>query len=148
MGINPQAYKVTAFALSLFFAGMVGSMYGYYQAFVLPDNAFFPFNDIRMVATTLVGGRGLFLGPILGAAILIPMTEFFVTFLGSSELNGLALGALIVIVAKCKPDGILGRRPFYLGRWAIQVRGRGGPASGSAPSTLGGVGFGRSVSKD
>lgn len=148
MGINTLAYKSMAFAISLFFAGAVGSIFVYYQAYVFPDGAFSPLTDIRMIAITILGGRGTLLGPLLGAAVIIPMTEVFVTFLGSNELNGVALGALIVLIVKFKPDGILGRRPLRIGPWTIRVRRGGGPVSGGTLGKPRVVGVGRSVSKN
>ncbi len=148
MGINTLAYKSAAFAISLFFAGAVGSIFVYYQAYVFPDGAFSTLTDIRMIAIALLGGRGTFLGPLLGAAVIVPMTEIFVTYLGSSELNGVALGLLIVLIVKFKPDGILGRRPLQIGRWTIRLPRGSGPLSARMLGKSKVVGVGRSVSEN
>jgi len=130
MGINTLAYKSLAFALSVFFSGAAGSVYAYYQAFVFPDGAFNFLIDVRMIIMTLLGGRGILLGPLLGAATIVPMTEFFNTFLGSTELNAVALGALLVFIIKFKPNGILGGKAIRLGGWGfIGMRGLSKPGS-------------------
>jgi branched-chain amino acid transport system permease protein len=119
MGINTLVYKSLAFAFSVFFTGAAGSIYAYYQAFVFPDGAFNFLIDVRMIIVALVGGRGTLFGPLLGAATIVPMTEFFNTFLGSTELNAVALGALLVIIIKFKPSGILGGKPIRLGHLSL-----------------------------
>jgi branched-chain amino acid transport system permease protein len=57
----------------------------------------------------VLGGIGTLWGPLAGAAILIPLTEFTRSYLGGSG-NGADLiiyGALIIFIALLKPEGVL-----------------------------------------
>ena len=47
-------------------------------------------------------------GPVIGAAIFIATNEFFVAQLGSSELNIVATGVLMILVLLFFPDGVIG----------------------------------------
>ena len=61
-----------------------------------------------MVLMSILGGKGTILGPIVGALVLIRVNEFFVSQFGSSELNIVGTGLILVVVLLFFPDGIVG----------------------------------------
>ena len=59
---------------------------------------------------TILGGVGTFLGPLLGAAVLIPLQEYTRAYLGSlgSGMDLIIFGALIILMMVKQPRGIMG----------------------------------------
>ncbi len=76
LGVNVPAYKIMAFAIGCFFAGMGGAFYAHFVRFLFP-----PTFDFLMATNILVynyvGGRGHFWGPVVGAAFLSWLPEVF-----------------------------------------------------------------------
>jgi branched-chain amino acid transport system permease protein len=76
LGVNVAAYKLLAFAVGCFFAGVAGAFYAHFVRFLFP-----PTFDFLMATNILVynyvGGRGHFWGPIVGAAFLSWLPEVF-----------------------------------------------------------------------
>jgi len=62
----------------------------------------------HMVLMSVLGGKGTVSGPVVGAILFIGINEFFVTKLGSSELNIVATGVLLAVVLLFFPAGIVG----------------------------------------
>lgn len=107
-GIPTNQYKILAFALSALFVGVVGAFWGYYLTYLRPTLFLTLLIASRIVLMAILGGKGTVLGPIVGAVILVAINEFFVTQLGSSELNIAATGVILVLVLVFFPAGIVG----------------------------------------
>jgi branched-chain amino acid transport system permease protein len=107
-GINTRKFKVMAFALSAFFPGVVGAIWGYSLAYLRPVIFLLIAIAARMVLMVIIGGRGTVAGPVLGAALLVALDEASVTIFGASELNLVITGALLVITLLFFPMGIVG----------------------------------------
>jgi branched-chain amino acid transport system permease protein len=76
LGVNVAAHKLLAFAVGCFFAGVGGAFYAHFIRFLFPPEFGF------LVATNIlvynfVGGRGHFVGPIVGATFLSLLSEPF-----------------------------------------------------------------------
>lgn len=74
VGVNLTQYKVLAFAISSFYAGIAGGLYAYYTSYVHPEH----FNimlSIEFIAMIIVGGMGTVLGSILGAVFITLVPE-------------------------------------------------------------------------
>jgi branched-chain amino acid transport system permease protein len=76
LGVNVAAHKLLAFAVGCFFAGVAGAFYAHFIRFLFPPEFGF------LVATNIlvynfVGGRGHFVGPIVGATFLSLLSEPF-----------------------------------------------------------------------
>ena len=61
-----------------------------------------------MVLMCILGGKGTVAGPIVGAILLIAFNEACVAFLGSSEINILGTGLIMVLTLMFFPNGIVG----------------------------------------
>ncbi len=107
-GINTRKYKMMAFALSAFFPGMVGAIWGYSLAYLRPIIFMLIAVAARMVLMAIIGGRGTVAGPVIGAIIVLGLDELSVTYLGASELNLTVTGALLVAALLFFPMGIVG----------------------------------------
>jgi branched-chain amino acid transport system permease protein len=108
VGINTLKYKIYAFMLSALIAAPVGTLYAQYILYVTPDGVFsFP-HSIKVAVMSIIGGSGTLLGPIIGAAILIPLEQILtVYFSGVYGLNLVIYGVLLIVVMRVIPRGIL-----------------------------------------
>jgi branched-chain amino acid transport system permease protein len=107
-GVPTRFYKILAFALSGFFIGMAGALWGYYLTYLSPVIFLSILVGAKFVLMTILGGRGTVAGPAIGAIIFIGANEFFVTWFGATELNIVATGLMLVLVLMFFPEGILG----------------------------------------
>ncbi|MCT7377698.1 branched-chain amino acid ABC transporter permease [Chelativorans salis] len=107
-GIDTRFYKVLAFAISAFFVGMAGAIWGEYITYLRPNIFLIILVAANMVLMCILGGKGTVAGPIVGAVVLIAFNEFSVTFFGSSEINLLITGLVMVLALKFFPAGIVG----------------------------------------
>lgn len=98
LGINITYYKILAFCMSSFFAGMAGAIYAQYTTFVSPDS--FTQNDsTTMLCMVILGGSGTLFGPILGAILLIFAPEIL-RFADMYRLIFVGVVMIIGILAK------------------------------------------------
>jgi len=104
VGINTIGYKVLAFSIGSFFAGITGGFYSHYISAISPDAFSFLFTIYILVYMT-VGGEKRFIGPILGAVVLTLLPEFlrplkaFVPFF---------FAAVLIAVIFFMPEGMAG----------------------------------------
>lgn len=69
MGISVFRYKLVAFGIGNFYAGVAGALFGHYVGFLTPEHFMF-FDGIWMLGMVVVGGMGYTMGPIFGATTL------------------------------------------------------------------------------
>lgn len=74
VGINITSYKVVAFAICSFFAGIAGGFYAPYLTLIAPGS-FTVAASIMVLLAVVVGGVGSFWGPVIGAALLTVLPE-------------------------------------------------------------------------
>ena len=105
MGIDITAYKVMAFAVGAFFAGIAGSFYAHYSSFIDPHT--FSFSEsISVLAMVVLGGMGSIRGAILGAVVLSMAPEILRDV---SEYRMIIFGLIMMIVMLVRPQGIMGK---------------------------------------
>jgi branched-chain amino acid transport system permease protein len=85
IGVNVTAYKVMAFTISSFFAGVAGSMYSYTMGYIHPEH-FTLLLSIQYLAMIIVGGLGTILGSIFGAVFIILVPELIKAVARASAL--------------------------------------------------------------
>lgn len=107
-GIDTRRFKLVAFALSAFFPGVVGAIWGYSLAYLRPVIFLIIAVAARMVLMAIVGGRGTVAGPVIGAILVVAFDEASITFFGANELNLVITGALLVLMLLFFPLGIVG----------------------------------------
>jgi branched-chain amino acid transport system permease protein len=108
MGLQTAQYKRVAWALSAIPLGIAGAIFGNMTGFIDPREVAFPTTtfNIFMVLMVLLGGKGTFWGPVVGAFVFHVIKEATWTyFLGWQYI---ALGLLIVITIVYFPQGIVG----------------------------------------
>lgn len=110
IGVNTRNYKTYAMVLSAALAACAGTVYAQYILYIDPFMMFSLDISIRIVLLTVLGGVGNIYGPIIGAAILIPLSESTRIILGGSGtgVDLMIFGAMILLVACFQPRGIIG----------------------------------------
>jgi len=76
LGVNIARYKLMAFMLGCFFAGVAGAFYAHFIRFLFPPEFGF-LMATNILVYNYVGGRGHFVGPIVGAVFLSLLSEPF-----------------------------------------------------------------------
>jgi branched-chain amino acid transport system permease protein len=107
LGVPTTAYKVAVLTLSAGFTGLAGGLYGIWFGNLDPIFVFSVVLGVNMVLMALLGGVRHLFGPLLGALIVAPSGEYFLTQHGESELHKLLSGALLVVVVLFLPDGVI-----------------------------------------
>ena len=113
VGINPISARTLAFTLAAVLTGIAGALYAYLNSYVNPDTFRF-LDSLRYLLMVILGGSGTVLGPLLGAAILTYIPEFFQKF---GIWQHFAYGALLTIVIFIMPLGIVGTIIFWYGKF-------------------------------
>ncbi len=114
MGINTTRYKIQAFVLAAFYAGIAGSYYAHFVKYISPDS-FYIYESFILLAMLALGGQGNLIGPVVGAAVLIIIPEVF-RFL--QEYRMLVYGGVLIVMMLVRRQGLLGGRQYSLRlRW-------------------------------
>lgn len=110
LGINITRFKIVALLLSALFACICGCFYANYVLYIDPDSTLVFSISCLMCLIPVLGGLGTLAGPIIGAAILVPLSELTrVYFSGGGRAVDLFIyGTLIVIFAVFQPTGLVG----------------------------------------
>lgn len=105
-GLHIARWKVIAFTMGNFFAGIAGSLYGMISGFVAPNN--FTFADsLLMLSIVILGGLGNIAGLIPAALIVLVLPEKL-QFI--QEYRFLLFAALVIVILLFKPQGLLPRK--------------------------------------
>jgi len=109
-GVNVLKYKVLAFTVGAFMAGLCGSLQAYYLFHVHPQN-FFGLNwTLYPILMCVMGGVGSTIGPVIGAVFLSAVFELAKILL--PEIHPIFSGVLIVLTIIFLPDGLVRLRWF------------------------------------
>jgi len=131
LGINITFFKNTALAISAVFTSLAGSLYGMYVGFIDPPTVLGLELSVQIVLICIIGGIGTISGPVVGATVLVPLSEALRSNLITEELiksgfvnagsrtgvfltenlahaHVLIYGILVVIVILFMPEGIVG----------------------------------------
>lgn len=104
LGINANAYKLTAFIIGTFLAGVAGAAYAYFTRFIVPG-AFGFTMSISILAMVIVGGVGSIWGVVIASVVLTLLPDFIRVI---NDYKLLIYGALIVMTMRFAPGGLAG----------------------------------------
>lgn len=109
VGVSVLRYKLGAAALSAALAALGGTFYAQYVLFIDADSVFPLSLSILIALVPILGGAGHAIGPLLGAVVLIPLSELTrITFGGTGQgLDLVIYGGLIVLIAVLQPGGLV-----------------------------------------
>jgi branched-chain amino acid transport system permease protein len=112
IGIDSRLYKVLARSITAGVFGAGGVLYAFWALSVFPEQVLELNWSTLPIMATVVGGIGRLWGPLLGAVILIPISQIMSTTLGTGPLAGrgidlIVYGLIIVVIAAFRPTGLL-----------------------------------------
>src|SRR6059058_2801254 len=109
LGIAIARHKVMAFMISGAMMSVAGTFYGQYVLVLDPERLFSAEISILVLLMSVLGGSGTLWGPALGAAILVPLSEYSrIWFSGTGRtIDLIVYGILIMAVCMWRPSGIL-----------------------------------------
>lgn len=110
IGVSTPEYKLAALVLSAVPVGFAGAIYAGYLGFIEPRGMFSIAMSMQIVLAVVLGGRGTILGPILGAAIVEPLSQITNTFVSGPEGGSwrvIIFGGLLLAVILLLPQGIV-----------------------------------------
>ncbi len=111
IGISLLRNKVIAMVVSAALSSLVGTAYARYSGFVDPYQMASPTLSVEVILFATIGGLGTVLGPLVGAAVLVPMGEIIRGQLGAvlPGLHFFIYGVLIVVVILLMPQGVVAK---------------------------------------
>jgi len=107
-GINTRYYKLIAFMISAGICALVGTFYAHYVLYIDPRSTMDIMISTKCILIVLFGGLGTVAGPVLGAAILVPLGEYTRIKLGGGGQGWdyILYGFIILIIVLYKPSGV------------------------------------------
>ena len=107
-GINSRRWKMRVLITSGAIAAAAGGLYACVLLVVTPDSVFGLLVSAQPVVVTLFGGVASLWGPVIGAAILVPLAESLNAQLGNiiPGIQGVVYGAAIIVIILAAPDGL------------------------------------------
>jgi len=107
LGVPTVRLKMLALMLSTFFPGAAGGLWTYYITYIDAEAVFEPSISINVILMSVLGGAGTVLGPVLGATLLVVLSEV-IEFTITASVKLVLFGAILMAVALYLPRGLLG----------------------------------------
>ncbi len=105
MGINTTYYKLFAFVLAAFFAGVAGGLAAHQTGMIDPSK--YDFNrSVEILIMVVLGGMGSITGSVISASVLTLLPEMLRDF---NQYRMLVYSVILILVMLFKPTGLLGR---------------------------------------
>lgn len=110
MGINSTRYKVIAFIIGSFFAGIAGALYA--STFNFIDPKIFGFSkSIDVLVVVVLGGLGSISGSIIAAVLLGILTTYLQAF---ANIQMILYSVMLIIIMIFRPQGLMGSKEVSL----------------------------------
>ena len=123
MGIDTTKFKVRAFVIGAFFAGIGGGLFGHFIQYINPDSFTF-LKSIDLVVMVILGGMGSTVGVIIAAILLTILPE---ALRGVDQYRMIVYALLLIIMMILRPQGLFG--PETLKKFVKWITNRFGQPS-------------------
>ncbi len=119
-GINTTYYKLLAFILAAFIAGVAGGLFAHQVGIIDPSR--FDFNrSVEILVMVVLGGMGSITGSIISAVVLTILPE---ALRGFADYRMLLYSVVLICVMLFRPTGLLGRSEFSLTKTADKIKSK------------------------
>jgi len=106
LGVPTERYKRLAFVISAVLTGLLGVIYAHALGYITTDSVYRDDTNLNLIVFSLLGGIGTLFGPVIGAFLLVFITQVVLGQLLDFHL--FATGLLLVVLVLAAPGGILG----------------------------------------
>ncbi|HSD11474.1 MAG TPA: branched-chain amino acid ABC transporter permease [Candidatus Binatia bacterium] len=120
MGLDSTRYKVTAFLVGSFFAGIAGGLFAHFDAY-LHTNSFTFMRSIEIIVMVVLGGMGSISGSVASAALLTLLPELLRRV---GEYRMVIYSLTLIVLMLTRPQGVLGDRELDLRPLVARLRWR------------------------
>jgi branched-chain amino acid transport system permease protein len=110
LGVDTTSYKVLAFVMGSFFAGVAGGLFAHFLSYLNP-NSFTFIKSIEVIAMVVLGGMGSISGSVLAAIILTLMPEVLRPV---KDYRMVLYSLMLIVLMITRPGGLLGSRELSL----------------------------------
>ncbi len=117
LGVPTEHYKRIAFVASAVLTGLLGVIYAHSLGYITTDSVYRDDTNLSLIVYSLLGGMGTLFGPIIGAFMLVFITQVILARLLDFHL--FATGLLLVLLVLTAPGGVLG----LVKSWKLRRRG-------------------------
>ena len=118
LGVDTTSYKVLAFVLGAFFAGVAGGLFAHFLSYLNP-NSFTFIKSIEVIAMVVLGGMGSISGSVLAAIILTLLPEVLRPV---KQYRMVLYSLMLITLMITRPQGLLGTRELSLPSWLRRPR--------------------------
>lgn len=130
MGIPLTRYRVLAFGLASFYAGVAGALMGHYVGFVSTESIQLMLS-VQMLGMIIIGGLGSIMGSLMGTAFMVLMPEAVEAFFHATGLIGtgadkglvylkeISVGVVIILFLVFEPEGLAHRWRLIKAWWKV-----------------------------
>ena len=136
VGIRVMEPRLLAFVVGAFFSAVAGALYAHFITSFSPTVFYFDLT-FRVITMLVIGGMGSVSGSILGAVLIVGLSEGLRRVEDATllyGLSGIVLAAIFIIVITVRRDGLLGQREIPLDRlFARRTGGWAGPSPPASP---------------
>jgi branched-chain amino acid transport system permease protein len=122
IGVDVKRHQLVGLVIAAFFAGIAGSLYVAIEGSVVPDLLFWNLS-MEIIVMTLLGGWFVFLGPMVGAGVMLALRTFVGMY---TEYWTMILGIILMILIYFLPEGVCGL--------ALELAGRRKPKAAGGPA--------------
>jgi branched-chain amino acid transport system permease protein len=120
MGLDATRFKVTAFVVGSFFAGIAGGLFAHFLTY-LHTNSFTFMRSIEIIVMVVLGGMGSITGSVAAAGILTVLPELLRPL---KEFRMVIYSALLIVLMLTRPQGVFGDRELSLSGLRERLRRR------------------------
>jgi len=131
MGINAFKYKVMAFTIASFFAGIAGGLFAHFQGYITP-NIFDFMKSVDIVTSVVLGGMGSLSGTVIATTVITYLPEGLRSL---SEYRMIIYPILLIIMMRFRPKGLMGTNEISfkgIQKFYKKLKGKGGKNNAAA----------------
>lgn len=118
MGVNTFKYKMMAFIIGAFFAGLAGALYAHYMGYIQPSTFNFV-KSIDYLTYVVFGGMGSLSGSIIATIVLTFLPELL---RGFAEYRMIVYPLALIVLMIFRPQGLLGDKELSLKRFKMSSK--------------------------
>jgi branched-chain amino acid transport system permease protein len=106
LGVDTTRYKVIAFVLGAFFAGVAGGLFAHFLSYLNPSTFTF-LKSIEVIAMVVLGGMGSISGSVMAAVVLTLMPELLRAV---KDYRMVIYALMLIVLMITRPQGLMGTR--------------------------------------